>query len=203
MPNRNKHLAVDKPTARLLENFLGSAHVFGSAMQRVLETRLLHDIAGTRVSPTELKLLKLIAARETQTVGEIAAFLGVSQPAASQAVDKLVRQKWLRRTPGVADRRTAELSLTAVSRRLLTRYDSARLQRLVKVTQGFSPAQLRRAGALLDAVSARIVNHTANPEEVCLQCGIYFRERCLLRESTGRQCFYQRHGHARPKEVVT
>ena len=46
---------------------------------------------------------------------------------------------------------------------------------------------------MLDRVSAEIVNHTANPEEVCLQCGIYFRERCLLRSLMGRTCFYQRH----------
>jgi len=197
--------AVDQRTARLLQDFLGSAHIFASAMQQVLETKLLREVAGSRLSSTQLKLLKLIAAKGRQTVGGVAAFLGVSQPAASQAVDRLVRGKWLRRAAGEADRRSIRLSLTPAGRRLLADYDSARMRKLLKVIDGLSPARLRATAALLDCVAARIVNHTANPEEVCLQCGIYFRERCLLRESTGRQCFYQRHWKRmqKPPPVVT
>lgn len=193
MSKDQKQPAVDRSKAQRIQDFLGSAHIFASAMQKVLETKLLREVAGTQLTPTQLKLLKLVAARGTHTVGEVAAFLGVSQPAASQAVDRLVRGRWLRRAEGERDRRAIHLSLTSISRRLLANYDAARLQRLMTAVAGFSPAQLRQTAALLDCVAARIVNHTADPEEVCLQCGIYFRERCLLRESTGRRCFYQRH----------
>jgi len=45
---------------------------------------------------------------------------------------------------------------------------------------------------LLDRLSADIVDHTSNPEELCLKCGIYFRERCLVRQLVPRNCFYER-----------
>jgi hypothetical protein len=47
--------------------------------------------------------------------------------------------------------------------------------------------------ATLDRLSANIVDQTANPQELCFQCGIYFREKCLLRELVRRTCFYQKH----------
>lgn len=33
----------------------------------------------------------------------------------------------------------------------------------------------------------------ANAKEISLQCGIYFREKCLVRELVRRNCFYHRH----------
>lgn len=180
----------DKPS--VAKDFLGSAHVFATAVREIMEERLLREVAGQQVSRSQLKLLTLVARTETHTIGDVAAFLGVSKAAASQTVDKLVRRKWLRRTEEKADRRTANLSLTESGRRLLAGFESARKEKLAKVFRGFSGEELRRAADLLDRVSAAIVNHTAKPEEVCLQCGIYFRERCLLRNLMGRTCFYQR-----------
>lgn len=181
----------DKP--RLVTDFLGSAHVFATAVREVMEGKLLQEVAGRQVSLTQLKLLTLVARTETHNIGDVAAFLGVSKAAASQTVDKLVRRKWLRRTVDREDRRTVNLTLTQSGRQLLANYESARAGKLARVFRGFSPQELQQMAGLLDRVSAEIVNHTAKPEEICLQCGIYFRERCLLRSLMGRTCFYQRH----------
>jgi DNA-binding MarR family transcriptional regulator len=174
------------------KDFLGSAHVFATAVRDVMEEKLLHEIVGKQVSLPQLKLLTLVARTDTHTIGDVAAFLGVSKAAAGQTVEKLVRRRWLRRTVDKTDRRTAKLSLTESGQRLLAEYESTRNKKLVKVFRGFSDKELRHMGDLLDRVSAEIVNHTAKPEEICLQCGIYFRERCLLR-NMGRTCFYQKH----------
>ncbi|MBZ5719849.1 MAG: MarR family transcriptional regulator [Acidobacteriia bacterium] len=179
--------------ARVARDFLGSAHVFATAVRDVMEERLLHEVVGPQVSVSQLKVLTLLASTDTHTIGNVAAFLGVSKAAASQTVDRLARRKWLRRIVREADRRTTDLFLTESGRRLLAAYESARAKRLAKVFRGFAPTELIQVADLLDRVSAQIVNHTAKPEEICLQCGIYFRERCLLRNLTGRTCFYQRH----------
>jgi hypothetical protein len=108
-------------------------------------------------------------------------------------VEKLVRRMLLRRTEGEADRRASQLSLTTPGRALLAAYEAARNQKLQEIFGECSLERLRAAAELLDRLSASIVEHTAKPEEICLQCGIYFRERCVLREYVRGTCFYQRH----------
>ena len=191
MPRGVYIVATDK--TRTVKDFLGSAHAFATAVRDVMEARLLRRVSGRKVTQAQLKLLTLVQHTESPSVSDAAAFLGVTKAAASQTVDKLVRRKWLRREEDQSDRRSARLSLTEAGRQLLEDYDAARAEKLGKVFREYSPEDLRRMSDMLDRVSAEIVNHTANPEEVCLQCGIYFRERCLLRSLIGRTCFYHRH----------
>jgi DNA-binding MarR family transcriptional regulator len=180
---------------QLVYDFLGSAQVFSTAVTEIVEEKLLHEVAGESLTLSQFKLLKLVANTDAQSIGDVAAFLGVSNAAASKAVDKLVRRKLLVRTEGHEDRRNAELSLPARTQRLLAAYDAARDQRLAEVFRSFSPAELQRTAEILDRLSAGIVDHNAKPEEVCLQCGIYFREQCLVRKLVGRRCFYTLHKH--------
>jgi DNA-binding MarR family transcriptional regulator len=192
---------VERIAPRVSRDFLGSAHVFASAVRDVLEDRVLRQVAGKQLGFSQLKLLIFVAHTDARTVGDVAAFLGVSKAAASQAVDRLVRREWLHRREGEADRRFAKLSLTDSGRRLLTSYQAAKARKLAKIFRGFSLTELRHAADLLDRVSAQIVNHSAKPEEVCLQCGIYFRERCLLRTLVGRNCFYHKYRAGRQERV--
>ncbi len=177
--------------AKAIDDFLGSAHVFASAVDHVIEAGVLRAVAGDQLTVSQLKLLKLVAITEAQTIGDVALFLGVSNAAASKAVDKLVRRKLLRRAEGEKDRRVIHLSLTAASRRVLAAYDAAKEHKLRHVFQDFADADLRRSAELLDRLSAGIVQHNEQ-DETCLQCGIYFRERCLVRQIVKRNCFYKR-----------
>ncbi|MGA2196484.1 MAG: MarR family winged helix-turn-helix transcriptional regulator, partial [Bryobacteraceae bacterium] len=89
------------------------------------------------------------------------------------------------------DRRVMHLCLTPASRRLLAAYETARERKLQAIFVQFPPEELRRASDLLDRLSADIVDHGSNPQELCLKCGIYFREQCLVRQLVPRNCFYQ------------
>jgi DNA-binding MarR family transcriptional regulator len=188
---------------QLVHDFLGSTQVFANAVTDVVEARLLREVAGGRITLSQFKLLKLVANTNAHSIGDVAAFLGVSNAAASKAVDKLVRRKMLHRAEGAADRRAAELSLTPRAQRLLAAYDARRDERLREIFRPFSPAQLERVAETLDRLSAGIIDHHARPEEVCLQCGIYFREKCLVRKLVGRRCFYTLHKLRRDSEPVT
>ena len=177
---------------REIDDFLGSAHVFASAVADIIEQRLLDKAAEGQVTASQMKLLKLVAMTNSYTLGDVASFLRVSNAAASKTVDRLVRRDLLRRTEDQKDRRVMHLRLTEAGLRLLTAYESARQRKLQSVFVQFPPEELRRTSELLDRLSADIVDHTSNPEELCLKCGIYFRERCLVRQLVPRNCFYQR-----------
>ncbi|MFB3776326.1 MAG: MarR family winged helix-turn-helix transcriptional regulator [Bryobacteraceae bacterium] len=178
-------------TPEAIGDLLGSVQVFASAVRDVLERDLLREATRGRITFPQLKLLKLIALTDVHTIGDVAAFLGVSNAAASKAVDKLVRRQLLRRTEGHVDRRESEISLSRDGRRLLDQYERAKSLKLAEIFGACGLEQLFSAVEMLDGLSARIVDHAAKPEEICLQCGIYFREYCLLRELVHRTCFYE------------
>jgi MarR family transcriptional regulator, temperature-dependent positive regulator of motility len=174
----------------IAHDFLGSAHVFASAVEEVVEKRLLEEIAGKHLTLSQFKLIKMVAMTDARTITDVALFLGVSNAAASKAVDKLVRRKLLRRAEGQPDRREIRLSLTESSRRLLAAYEEKKERKLAELFHGFPEDELRRTARLLDRLSAGLVDHHAGPDETCLQCGIYFRDDCLVRRLVGRHCFY-------------
>ena len=180
-------------TGDLINDFLGSTQVFATAVRNVVEERLLRETAHRQLTFSQFRLLKLVAMTNAQTLGDVATFLGVSNAAASKAVDKLVRRGLLLRNEAQTDRRAIELSLTEPSRRLLAAYDAAKDRTLTRVFRQLSPQDLRHTVELLDQLSAVIVDHTAKAEEICLQCGIYYRKKCLIRQLVQRNCFYHRH----------
>ncbi len=182
----------------LIIDFLGSARTFEYAVGDVIEEKLWRKIAGNRISVSQLKLLKLVSLPGAPTVSDAALFLGISKAAASVAVQKLVRMDLIRRDEGREDRRATNLSLTDQGRKMLDDYNAALQAKLVEVFGQFSPAELHRAVELLDALSELIENHQARRNEICVQCGIYFRQKCSLRQRLGRRCLY-----LRPRELRT
>src|SRR3990172_12073019 len=117
-------------TIRLVNDFLGSTQVFATALNDVILEKLLREVAGEQLTLSQFKLLKLVANTDAHSIGDVAAFLGVSNAAASKAVDKLVRRGLLLRSEGEPDRRAIQLSLTKSSRRLLADYDALRNRQL-------------------------------------------------------------------------
>ncbi len=176
--------------ADLIQDFLGSATVFASTVREVIERKLLEEVVRPELTLSQFRLLKMVAMTDAQTIGDVARFLGVSNAAASKAVDKLVRRKFLRRTEAEVDRREIRLALTDASRKILEAYDARRDEKLAGVFKGFSRQDLERCADLLDRLSVGIVDHGANPEELCLQCGIYYRQKCIVRRLANRNCFY-------------
>jgi DNA-binding MarR family transcriptional regulator len=186
----SKARRVEEGKADLIHDFLASAHVFAAAVTDEVEEALLRSTGGKEITSSQLKLLKLVSLTETQTIGSVAAFLGVSAAAASKAVDRLVRKGLVDRREGATDRRFINLALTDSGRRLLESYESARRRRLLEMFGDFADDDLKRASALLDRLSLRVAESAEGAEELCLRCGIYFRRDCLVRRLEGRRCLY-------------
>ena len=188
---------VSKPSP--IQGFVGSAHLFSAALTDVLQARLLQESGGKSLSVANLKLLQLLAIAKTQTVGELAAFLGVSSAAASKMVERLVQGGWLNRSAGIADRRSAHVALTTKAQVLLAEFERRRRQKLAKVFGGASRAQLRALTKLMDKITVRIINHSARADDICLHCGIYFRDKCLVRDLGGKDCLYRQRAEAQTR----
>ncbi len=179
----------------VIYEFLSGARVFAKAVRDVIEGSVLQEVAGAKLSVPQLKLLYLVAHVDSVTIGDAAAFLGVSSSAASKTVEKLVRRRLLRRTDIQGDRRSSHLSPTESSRRLLIMYEGARNQKAIEIFSQYSPDVLRHIAELLDHLACGIASRRtgATEDATCMQCEIYFREHCRFGQLGARKCFYQLH----------
>lgn len=176
----------------LIDDFLGSVNIFSTSVHELLE-RQLKDVTKSPITFSQLKLLNLVALTEGHTIGDVAAFLGVSNAAASKAVDRLVRRQLLLREEAAADRRAVRLSVTKAGRQILADYEDAAYRTMQTIFGRVPPERLRDTAQLLDQLSLSIVDHPDGPEKVCFRCGIHFRERCLLQHLAGRDCYLRLH----------
>ncbi len=193
MQSGEQTAADETLTADLSNEFLSSARVLAWSVREVIERTVLREVSGDKLSFSQFKLLYLVAHTDVLSIGDAAAFLGVTCGAVSRTVDKLVRRRLLRRTAPQEDRRLIRLSLTETSRKLIDAYQTARDHRARMAFRQFAPEELRRTSDLLDRLAGAIVSDGSDPNATCMQCEIYVRDRCRFGEYGHRNCFYQRH----------
>jgi MarR family 2-MHQ and catechol resistance regulon transcriptional repressor len=93
------------------------------------------------LSPSQVTALMHLMHCGECGITDIGEYLGVSVPAASQMVDRLVGQGVLVRSEGANDRRFKQVALTEKGRELLGRSFEARLQWLAQLTASFTPEE--------------------------------------------------------------
>jgi len=172
----------------IINDFLASMHIFSSAIGELMAAQLKQELGGELTIP-QLKLLKLIARTRTERISEIAAFLGVSNAAASKAIDRLARRGMVERNESKDDRRATSLSLTVKGTFILKRYEDAQNRVLEGLFRQFMPQDFIQTAELLDQLSSDLVNGSDGPQELCFRCGIYFRDKCVLRNAHERTCY--------------
>ncbi|MEJ2504154.1 MAG: MarR family transcriptional regulator [Gemmatimonadota bacterium] len=182
----------DDQTILLIRQVMGASHVFCTTVNEMLE-RSLAEASDEQLALSQVKLLLLIA-RPGQRfkVTDVADFLGVTNAAASRAIDRLVQRGLMERTVSKEDRRAVDLSLTEESEALLDRFKTVRNRELMRVLGGFPEDKLRRAAELLDEMSVLLAELETQEQERCLKCGVHFREGCVMRDVLGRECVISR-----------
>ena len=63
---------------KIINDFIASTHVFATAVNDVIEERILEEATGSELTLSQLKLLKLVNVKQAQTIGDVAAFLGAA-----------------------------------------------------------------------------------------------------------------------------
>jgi predicted ArsR family transcriptional regulator len=79
-----------------------------------------------QLTPRQQEVLTVLACRQQWSVGEIAAALGVSSPAATKAVVRLESKGFVRRSENEMDRRRVDVRLTSVATRSMQFSGAAR-----------------------------------------------------------------------------
>jgi len=173
---------------QLIQQVMGASHVFCSAVNELLE-RTLGEASDGQLAMSQVKLLLLIARPEHRfKVTDVADFLGVTNAAASRAIERLVQRGLVDRTISRDDRRAVDLALTDQSRELLARFTEARNEELLSLLGRVPEEKLARVSGLLDELSVLLLDLESEEKERCLRCGMHFRSGCVLRDVLGREC---------------
>jgi DNA-binding MarR family transcriptional regulator len=172
----------------LIRQVMGASHVFCSSVNELLE-RTLTEATDEQLAMSQVKLLLLISRPEQRfKVTDVADFLGVTNAAASRAIDRLVQRGLVDRTVSPDDRRAVDLALTPLAETLLADFTVVRNRELLRLLGQHPDEKLERAAALLDELSVLLLDPGADVDERCLRCGIHFRSGCVLRDVLGREC---------------
>ena len=123
---------------------------FVSAMHRYDAGRTLPILHSAKLTTPQTAVLEF--ARVPRTVSAIAIYLGLSKPATSQLIDKLVRRHFVLRIQGTKDRRERNVILSAKGKALLERIASARAVRFDTSLAALPPALTNRFELILAEV---------------------------------------------------
>lgn len=171
-----------------INDLLASAAIFSTTSSDLL-AGVLEEVAGDRLTFAQLKLLRLVERQGRLNIGDVAAFLGISNAAASKAVDRLVRVGLLGRAEAPDDRRATQVSVTDDGRALLDAFESRSSAALLRLLSGAGSRQLRDLTTSLDRLSVSLAAERREQSSLCFRCGLYFRDECLLRTSTDERCY--------------
>lgn len=185
-----------------IQQVMGASHLFCTTVNELLE-RTLDEASDEQLVLSQVKLLLLIA-RPGQRfkVTDVADFLGVTNAAASRAIDRLVQRGLIDRSVSAEDRRAVDLSLTPASRELLDRFTEIRNRELLRVLGDFPAEKLDAAAQLLDELSVRLAGLETEGEDRCLRCGIHFRNGCVMRDVLDRECVVSEELYGPPKDEL-
>jgi DNA-binding MarR family transcriptional regulator len=119
-----------------------------------------------RLTPAQVKVLLQLGAHGQMTVGEIGAALGVSMPAASELVDRLVDAGHLVRTSDPADRRRVLVAASPESQRIGAELRDLRRAQLRRALEHLAPEE---RPTFIRALEALVVGleHGANGAPPC------------------------------------
>lgn len=155
--------------ARLVGRFLAE-------MYRYDDGRTLPVMYAAGVTTPQLAVLEF--ARASRTVSAIALHVGLSKPATSQMIDKLVRRGFIRRSEGAIDRRQKAIVLSAKGETLLQKIAAARAARFEASLAALSPETAARLNAaLVEAVDA--IEKAARPRPPDGRVSAQPHETCL------------------------
>ncbi|NOZ74776.1 MAG: MarR family transcriptional regulator [FCB group bacterium] len=152
------------------------------------EDSLITEVFSPSISKTQLYLLKTLYLTGPKSIRDLAGHFGISNPAVSQSVEKLVSLSLVARKTTVTDRRSVRVSILKKGVDLLEEYESRRLDIHNQVLVSFTLEEQHQFNSLLEKYIQLLVKQSPSLEIMCLQCNDMSVDDCLLREHN-RYCY--------------
>jgi DNA-binding MarR family transcriptional regulator len=182
-----------------LHGLLRQTHIFASTVREVLEVKLLREVSTASLTLPQLQLLKLMVRDGQHQLTEVANFLGVSPPAATKNIDKLVGLGLVHRKRSTGDRRATLLSASPDGQRLVKEYERRKAELVAPVLERFRPGELAQLTNLMQRFSISLLERETPEAGFCARCCGYVEAGCPVEWLLG-DCAFRKFRNPSPRE---
>ena len=109
-----------------------------------LTLNLKHDLRPVGMTLSRWRALSVLNASDGRSMGELAAYMVIEQPALSRIVDQMERDKLVKRRVAKNDNRVVRVFLSAAGRRMFKKIRPLELHHFTKLIEGFKPSDLQQ-----------------------------------------------------------
>ncbi len=128
----------------------GDLYALITYLHKSCQADVFEAVGALELTMTQIKVLHHLDQHERSlTVKEAAEVVSLSLPAASRAIDDLVRRGFAQRQEDLADRRMKQVSITEQGRAAIRRLNAARLRGLEEFVETLSSQQRTRLSSAL------------------------------------------------------
>lgn len=168
---------MDKDTLQTIDKDIG---LFVAVIGELLSQDLLDEICDEQITVGQARCLCFIMAHENVTVGDISRGLGISYPAATKNISRLVEKGLVSRRANQTDRRNIFVEVTDQGKELTAKIKPEKLRRLGALLDKVAPDGLRSLRKGIEAFLSAAVADGEFVEHICLHCGREHVEHCIL-----------------------
>jgi DNA-binding MarR family transcriptional regulator len=160
MNHTNQKLSqkTSKNRQDLLNEYFECMHL----LRRVFHKASPHATQSTTMTRTQISVLWLFAKKQVMTTKEIAECFHMSSSAATQLIDKLVKEKLRIRKTDDSDRRQITLSMSAKGKKMLITMKKERHGNMKKIFDALSDKELQTFVGL----QKKIIHYWENTENI-------------------------------------
>ncbi len=141
-PKASRELAAGAP----LEDYL-PYQLFRIVNQLTLN--LKNDLRPAKMTLSRWRALSVLTASDGRSMGELAAYMVIEQPALSRIIDQMERDELVTRRLASQDNRVVQVYLTDAGRQMFRQIRPLELRHYEQTIEGFKPAELEDLNKLL------------------------------------------------------
>ena len=154
--------------------------LFGRIVANSLQTQVPDEIADLDLTFQQLHALIFASQHELCSIGDIAAGLAISHPAAVKLVDRLQRKGLVDKSEDLQDRRVSCVGLTQLGCRIVESVQASRAETISRALQNMTPDEQAGLIAGLEKQLAASLETTNLVESSCLRCGTDHVRTCVV-----------------------
>lgn len=158
-----------------------ASDLFVAIIEKLMTQRMLDESFEQQVTPSQLVALRYLSLNDSSLMSDVAEGLGISFPAATKTIDRLVRKGLASRLEDPHDRRVVRIRLTEMGKDLVTNIYRERGRRFSAVLERLGPAARESLHRDMEVFITSAIDDEETVRSVCLHCGSEHHDSCPVR----------------------
>lgn len=170
---------------KLDQSVVDSIRILAQSVQDINLRSCIELSCPTRLTRNQFLILNLLRTNDGFPIGEIAAILDISSPAASKNIDRLEKLGFVHRRLRKTDRRVHDVVLLPAGGAVVDRFVAITAERQLRMLNSFTNEEKEQLLGFLRRIVSLTLAGEERTDAICLQCYCRSGEDCIIREQTG------------------